>query len=77
MTDRVLSLTVALPGMSRIIRVTDVQDLGGTLRIRGVVDDRSQLQRGESSAFDLLIDPIQRLARTGSFGRNLVLRLEG
>src|SRR2546421_977068 len=34
--------TVALPGLSRIIRITDVQDLGGTFRVRGVVDDRSQ-----------------------------------
>src|SRR5438552_16591867 len=41
--------TVALPGLSRIIRITDVQNLGGTFRIRGVIDDRSQLQFGESS----------------------------
>src|SRR5258708_9050840 len=64
--------TVALPGLSRIIRVTDVQDLGGTFRIQGVVDDRSQLLRGENSTFDILIDPIQRLASTNSFGSKLV-----
>src|SRR5574340_1692551 len=43
--------TVALPGLSRIMRVTDVQDLGGTFRVKGRVDDRSQLQPGESRNF--------------------------
>src|SRR5437763_17067373 len=28
---------VALPGLSRIVRITEVQELGGTLRITGVV----------------------------------------
>lgn len=69
--------SVALPGLSRIIRITDVQELGGTFRILGVVDDRSQLQRGESRSFDLLIDPAQGLARTSSLGSSVVLQLEG
>lgn len=69
--------TVALPGLSRIIRITDVQELGGTFRVLGVVDDRSQLQRGESRNFDLLIDPAQGLARTSSSGSPVVLQLEG
>src|SRR5215831_13911892 len=68
--------TVALPGLSRIIRITDVQELGGTFRVLGVVDDRSQLQRGENRSFDLLIDPVQGLARTNSLGSPLVLQLE-
>jgi hypothetical protein len=68
--------TVALPGLSRIMRITDVQELGGTFRITGVVDDRSQLQKGESAKFDLLIDPAQRLARTNILGSSLLLRLE-
>jgi hypothetical protein len=69
--------TVALPGLSRIIRVTDVQGLGGTFRVLGVVDDRSQLLRGESRNVDLLIDPVQGLARTSSFGSPVILQLEG
>ncbi len=69
--------TVALPGLSRIIRITDVQALGGTFRILGEVDDRSQLQRGESRSFDLFIDPAQGLARTSSLGSPVVLQLEG
>jgi hypothetical protein len=69
--------TVALPGLSRIIRITDVEALGGTFRILGVVDDRSQLRRGESRSFDLFIDPAQGLATTSSLGSSVVLQLEG
>jgi hypothetical protein len=69
--------TVALPGLSRIIRITDVQELGGTFRVLGVVDDRSQLQRGENRNFDLLIDPARGIVRTSSLGSPLMLQLEG
>src|SRR6266702_3271840 len=68
---------ITFPGQSRIVRVTDVQDLGGTFRITGVIDDRSQLQRGESSDFELLLDPSQRIARTSHLGSDLLLTLEG
>ena len=68
--------TVALPGLSRIMRITDVQELGGTFHVTGVVDDRSQLQKGESATFELFIDPAQRLARTSILGSFLLLRLE-
>ena len=68
---------IALPGLSRIIRINDVQDLGGTFRLKGVVDDRSLLQRGESANFELLIDPAQKLARTSNFGTEIVMQLEG
>jgi hypothetical protein len=67
---------IAFPGQSRIIRVTDAEDLGGTYRITGVIDDRSQLQRGESSTFNILIDPSQRVARMNFFGSELVMSLE-
>jgi hypothetical protein len=68
--------TIAFPGQSRIVRVTDVQNLGGTLRVTGVIDDRSQLLRGESSTFNILIDPAQRIARTSRFGSDLTMNLE-
>jgi hypothetical protein len=68
--------TIALPGQSRIIRVTDTQDLGGVFRITGVVHDPSQLRRGESPTFDMLIDPSQRVARTKLAGSELVMDLE-
>src|SRR6266702_6460776 len=68
---------IAFPGQSRIVRITDAQDLGGTFRILGTIDDRSQLQRGESSTFDILLNPSQRIAKTNFFGSELVLQLEG
>jgi hypothetical protein len=68
---------IALPGLSRIIRINDVQDLGGTFRLKGVIDDRSLLQRGESPNFELFIDPAQKVAKTSYFGSEIVLQLEG
>src|SRR5690348_17318402 len=68
---------IALPGLSRIMRINDVQDLGGRFRLMGVVDDRSLLQRGESPNFELLIDPAQKVARTSYFGSEIVLQLQG
>ena len=35
--------TIALPGLSRRICITDVQDVAGVLHIRGEVDYPSQL----------------------------------
>jgi hypothetical protein len=68
---------IAFPGQSRIVRVTDLEDLGGTFRIKGVIDDRSQLQRGESSTFDMLLHPSQGIAKANLFGSELMLSLEG
>lgn len=68
--------TVALPNLSRIIRITDVQDLGGTFRILGVVDDRSQLQKGEEATFELFLNPAQQLAHTRYMSTSLLLHLE-
>jgi hypothetical protein len=68
--------TIALPGLARIMRITNVEELGGTFRVTGVVDDRSQLQRGESATFEIFIDPARRLARTTSAGSSLLLHLE-
>jgi hypothetical protein len=68
---------IAIPGQSRIYRITDVENLGGSFRIAGIVDDRSQLQRGESRAIELLLDPAERVARAKLFGSELLLQLEG
>lgn len=68
--------TIALPGMSRIARITRVEDLGGSLRITGTVDDRSQLQRGESPEFSAFIDRASGMVRAEFFGREVSLLLE-
>ena len=67
--------TVALPGMSRIARVADVVEESGLLRITGVVDDRSQLRRGESNTFIILIDRSLGTVKAEFFGNNLTLLL--
>lgn len=69
--------TVALPGLSRIFRITSVENLGGTFRVQGLVDDRSQLQAGESRNVDLLIDPAHGVARMTHLGSTILLNLEG
>ena len=65
--------TVALPGMSRIARVTDVVDEGSVLRITGVVDDRSQLRRGESNTFTVWIDRSLGTVKAEFFGDSVTL----
>ncbi len=65
--------TVALPGMSRIARVANVVDEAGLLRITGVVDDRSQLGRGESNTFTVLIDRSQGTVKAEFFGNSVTL----
>ncbi len=67
--------TVALPGMSRIARITDVADQGGVLRITGVVDDRSQLRRGESPTFIVFIDRSLGTVKAEFFGDSVTLLL--
>src|SRR5713226_1350152 len=48
--------SIALPGLSRTIRITQVEDSGSVLRLRGVVDDRSQLRAGENPNIDITVD---------------------
>jgi hypothetical protein len=47
---------VGLPGLARVIRVTDVDSDGQQVRLRGVVEDRSQLRRGESHRVEIIVD---------------------
>jgi hypothetical protein len=68
--------TIALPGMSRIARITSVKELGDTLRITGMVDDRSQLQRGENPEFSIIIDRTSGNVQAVFFGKEVTLLLE-
>src|SRR5439155_12116907 len=43
---------VGLPGLARMIRVTSVDAQDQRLRLRGVIEDRSQLRRGESATVE-------------------------
>jgi len=50
------SSNIGLPGFGRIITVTGVEQRGDQLNIRGVIEDRSQLQPGESHQVELVVD---------------------
>ncbi len=68
--------TIALPGMSRIIRIVDVENMGGSFYIKGMIDDRSVLLRGESRNFELRIDPSSGVVLTDFFGSEVQLLLD-
>jgi hypothetical protein len=66
---------VGLPGLGRIIAVTHVEERGSQLTLRGVVQDRSQLQPGENPEVNIVIDR-ERGVVQAPFGReSVVLRL--
>jgi hypothetical protein len=67
---------IALPGLSRIVRVTDTRELDGALYLTGVVDDRSQLQSGESPQVQMRIDRASGIVSAGFFGSEAELRLQ-
>jgi len=66
---------VGLPGLGRIIAVHQVEERGSQLTLRGVVQDRSQLQPGENPEVDIVIDRARGVVQA-PFGReSVVLRL--
>lgn len=68
--------TIALPGLSRIVRIIDVEKLGGSFYIQGVIDDRSQLLRRESRNFEMQMDPSSGVVLTDFFGSEVQLLLD-
>lgn len=68
--------SIGLPGMSRAIRVADVQDIDGVLHITGVVDDRSQLEKGEDPHIAIRIDRARGVATTRFGDSEVELRLK-
>ena len=68
--------TIALPGLSRVVRVTDVRNEGGSIHVKGTIDDASQLRAGESRDVDLWIDRSRGLARARFLSNNVALRLQ-
>jgi hypothetical protein len=68
--------TIAFPGLSRSVRVTDVQQAGQVLELTGVVDDRSQLQPGESPHVQVTIDRSAGTVQALVFGSSTLLDLE-
>src|SRR6266702_3966850 len=53
-----------------------IEGQGDVLRITGVVDDRSQLQRGESPTTQILVDRSRGIVQAGFLGNPVLLNLE-
>jgi len=68
--------TIALPGLSQIVRVTDVREAEGTVVITGVIDDRSQLRPGEDAVVQIRVDRSRGAAWTRFLGQPVELRLQ-
>ncbi len=68
---------IGLPGLARVIRITaiDTQGRGETLRLSGLIEDRSQLRRGESPNVEILIDHKRELLQAPFLGRQIELKL--
>ncbi len=68
--------TIALPGLTRTVRITGMRGVGATLELSGVIDDKSQLRRGESSTVTIGIDRSRGVVRAPFPGSNTPLELE-
>jgi len=66
---------IALPGMTRLIRITAVAEERAVLHLQGVVEDRSQLLPGESARVRLIVDRDRGEVRTTLAGREAMLQL--
>jgi hypothetical protein len=66
---------IGLPGLTRIIRVVAVEKQGSILNLRGVVEDRSQLQPGESPQIEMVVDRERGVVNAPFVGRPVTLKL--
>ena len=70
--DKITSILL----LTRTVRVTGAQQQGNAWRIRGVVSDQTQVQSGEETTFDILLDPSRNLAQSAFFGSSIQLELQ-
>ena len=66
----------SIPLLTRSVRVTGVRQQGQGWHITGVVDNPSQLQKGEEASFDLLLDSSHSSAQSTFFGSPIQLQLQ-
>jgi hypothetical protein len=66
---------IGLPGLTRVININQIDSNASQLRVRGVIEDRSQLQPGESSRVELLVDRTQRTVTAPFVGRTVTLAM--
>ncbi len=69
---------IGLPGLARVIRITRVdRERGERLRLQGLVEDRSQLRRGESHRVEILLDRRRGVLHAPFLGGTHELELTG
>ncbi len=66
---------IGLPGLARVISITNVEPDGQRYRLQGVIEDRSQLQRGESPMVEILVDRARKLVHVPFLGHPSALPL--
>ncbi len=76
MAGHPLPSQIALPGLTRLIRITAAAQEGGLLRLTGLVDDRSQLQPGEAPGLEIVIDRGRGIVTAPLAGQQVTLKLE-
>lgn len=59
----------ALPDLTRVVRVTQVRKQGHEILLRGVIEDRSQLQAFERARVDIILDQARGVVRAPFVGR--------
>jgi len=67
---------IGIPGLTRVIRITDVKATGQRLDMRGVIEDRSQLHRGEAANVRIQVDQASGVMTAPFLGKQTELRLE-
>jgi hypothetical protein len=66
---------IGLPGLGRIMQVTRVERQGAQLTLRGLIEDRSQLQPGENHQVELVIDQARGVLQAPFGSRSVVMTL--
>ena len=61
--------------MARVIRIVAATADGARVRLRGLIEDRSQLRPGESPQVEIIVDKARGLVLAPFLGRPVVLRL--
>src|SRR5712691_3944654 len=65
---------IGLPGLARVIRITAIDQRGEKLRLRGLIEDRSQLRRGESPKIEILLDQKRGIIQAPFLGQTKELK---
>jgi len=66
---------IGLPGMARVIRIVAASADGARVRLRGQIEDRSQLRPGELPHVEIIIDRARGVVQAPFLGRPVELRL--